>query len=349
MSDASGRGVALKRPKEPPEDSVALRLIVGALVMVAVLAVVAQGALDAATAVGALVVVPAGYVFSYVRRRRSNTAAKAFLAVGLLVALGAFLQRVRFAQTVDEARAPLALLFVWVQALHAFDVPRRRDLAFSVVSSLILMAEAASLSFDTGFALLLVPWAALAAAWLFATQRPVTMAIDRPRFVRRITPRSSARTFAIARASSAAVAAVLVGILFVFLALPRLPGTYVRLPPFALRSAIPVPSFDGSVANPSLPGAGGDGVVDFSAVAYPGFGDAVDLRARGRLSDRLVMLVRSPQAALWRGQVYDTFDGTTWTESDPSTTTIGQDTDHSFAIPVESDTARSPRSIRTGS
>jgi transglutaminase-like putative cysteine protease len=339
MSASPARRRALRRPKEPPEDSVRLRLIVGALVMLAVVAVITQGALDAATAAGALLVVPAGYVFSYLRRRRANVVAKAFLAVGLLVALGAFLQRVRFAQTVDEARMPLASLFVWVQALHAFDVPRRRDLAFSVVSSVILMAEAASLSFDTGFAALLVPWAVLAAAWLYATQRPVRLELDRPRFVRRVGPPTRRRSFAVARIASGAAAAVLVAVLAVFLAMPRLPGTYVRLPPFALRSAVPVPSFDGSVTNPSLPSADGDGIVDFSAAAYPGFGAAVDLRARGRLSDRLVMLVRSPQPALWRGQVYDTFDGTTWTESDATSTMIGQATDRGFSIPTLADTS----------
>ena len=46
---------------------------------------------------------------------------------------------------------PLASLFLWVQVLHAFDVPRRRDLAFSMVSSLILMAEAGALSLDVVF------------------------------------------------------------------------------------------------------------------------------------------------------------------------------------------------------
>lgn len=322
-----------------------LRLIVAAMVMVAVVAVIAQGALDAATAAGAVVLVPAGYAFSYLRRRRSNVVAKGLLALGLLLALGAFLRRVQFAQTVDEARMPLASLFVWVQALHAFDVPRRRDLAFSVVSSVILMAEAASLSFDMGFALLLIPWAALAAVWLFATQRPVRLELDRPRFVRRVSRPGPRRPLAFARTVGAATAVVLVAVFAAFLAMPRLPGTYVRLPPFALQHALPVPSFDGSVTNPSLPSAGADGVVDFSPVAYPGFGTEVDLRARGRLSERLVMLVRSPQAALWRGQVYDTFDGTTWRESDASTRTIGQGADRSFVVPGTPDTTPYPQAF----
>ena len=53
-------------------------------------------------------------------------------------------------------------MFLWVQVLHAFDVPRRRDLAFSMVSSVILMAEAGALSLSSSFVVfILVPWAAL--------------------------------------------------------------------------------------------------------------------------------------------------------------------------------------------
>jgi protein-glutamine gamma-glutamyltransferase len=334
MPEPDAHRFALRRPKEPAEDSVRLRVIVGAMVMLAVVAVVTQHALDGVTAAVALAAVPAGYLFSYLRRTKPNVVVKVFLALGLFVALGAFLQRMRLAQTVDEARLPLAALFIQVQVLHAFDVPRRRDLAFSVVSSVILMAEAASLSFTTGYVVVLVPWVALAAAWLYATQRPASLGLERPRFVRRVSDGRRRRPVAVARIVVAATAAAVSAVLVVFLAMPRLPGAYVRLPPFALHNtAVDVSSFQGAVVNPSLPSAGGNGVVDFSPIAYPGFGDRVDLRARGRLSNRLVMLVRSPQAALWRGQVYDTFDGTTWTESDTTTTRIGGGQD-GFTIPA---------------
>ena len=67
--------------------------------------------------------------------------------------------------------------------------------------------------------------------------------------------------------------------------------------------------------NPSLPAESGDGVVDFAPNAYPGFSDVVDLRARGHLSDEVAFRVRTPQAALWRAEAFDTFDGTIWTIS----------------------------------
>src|SRR5207247_44980 len=140
----------------------------------------------AATGASALALIPAGFVVSYVRRSRRNVALKLVLAAGLFLAFGGFLRSVQGATTVDDARVPLAALFLWVQVLHSFDVPRRRDLTFSVVSSLILMAEAGSLSLGTGFILYLAPWTAIAAAWLYLSQRPAGHEVPEPAFVRTV-------------------------------------------------------------------------------------------------------------------------------------------------------------------
>lgn len=332
MSSATVRVGFVKRAKEPPEDSVRLRVVVAAMVMVALVAVLAQGTTDAFTWIGGLLLVPAGYAFSYVQRHKSSIATKVVLVVGLVVALASFLQGVRAATTVDQARIPLASLFVWVQVLHSFDVPRRRDLAFSMVSSLILMAQAGALSFGTGFLVFLVPWGALAAAWLYLSQHPASREVTEPSFVRKIAGRGGGVGPAIGRSLVAATVVVVTATAVVFAFMPRLPGTSVRLPPFAAGRALAVPGFDGQVSNPGLPAEGGGDVVNFAPSAYPGFGSRVDLRARGRLSDSVVMRVRSPQAALWRGQAYDTFDGTAWTASDAAAVPIGQSDGQSFLI-----------------
>jgi transglutaminase-like putative cysteine protease len=330
--------VRLTRPsKGPPEDSLVLRAVAAAAVEIAIGAVVAQGAVDALTAVAALTLAPLGYWFSYRQRHRSAVATRVVLAVALMAAFAAFLQQVQGAASVDEARLPLASLFLWVQVLHSFDVPRHRDLAFSAVSSVILMAEAGSLSMESGFLVFLVPWAAVAGAWLFLSGRPrpaatATILSERRGFVR---PRRAA---APARSIGAATLAVLAAAGGVFLATPRLPGALVQSPPFSLRGSSPVEGFDGGVSNPGLPARPGAGPTDFSPTAYPGFGDSVDLRARGRLSDTIVLRVRSPQASLWRGQVYDTFDGTRWTASDETTLALPHSSgDSSFAVPELSD------------
>lgn len=302
-----------------PEDSRAMRVVVALMVEVAIVAVVLQGAVDAVTAVVAVIAAPVGYAFSHQRRRRPSVWTKVALGAGLLLALGAFIEAANGARTFDDARAPLAALFLWVQVLHAFDVPRRRDLSFSVVSSVILMAEAGALSFGTGFLVFLVPWLGLAATWLFLTLRPTAeelatvVEIRRPAG-ERIRPGRLATVRTVA--AWVLVACVVVGA--VFIALPRLPGTNVSLPPFAADDPEAVAGFQGQVVNPGLT-EDGDGVPEFTDLAYPGFGSTLDLRARGRLSDEVVLQVRAPHAALWRGQVFDVYDGVRWTSSDPDT------------------------------
>ena len=277
----------IRRPSGAPEDSVAIRLVVAAAVEIAIAAVVTQpDAVEPITAIAAVVLAPAGYLFSYRRRRRPNVLLKVVLSVALLAALGQFLGAVRAVTSVDQARIPLASLFPWVQVLHAFDVPRRRDLAFSMASSLILMAEAGALSMSTSFLAFLVPWAGLAGTWLSLSSRPRRDEVMRPLSVRRISPERRSPRGAPVR--SAIISTVVAGLMasLVFLAMPRLPGSLVRTPPFSLTGRpSELPSFDGGVQNPGLPSDPGRDLVDFSEGGYPGFSDVVDLRARGRLSD----------------------------------------------------------------
>jgi transglutaminase-like putative cysteine protease len=307
-------------------------VVVAAMVEVSIVAVVAQGAADPATAVGALALAPAGYAFSYLRRRRPSTVAKVVLAAALLVALGSFLRAVEGARSFDDARQPLAALFLWVQVLHAFDVPRRRDLGFSAVSSLMLMAEAGALSFGSGYLVFLVPWLVLAGIYLLLTLRPAPGETPAVIEVRRPVAAAVRWTpLPLARVVGAWVAAAAVATSAVFVALPRLPGAPIALPPFRADDATAISGAEGQVVNPGL-AVGPDGVPEFSDLAYPGFSSSVDLRARGRLSDALVMRVRSPQAALWRGLAYDTYDGTAWTMSDDTVTTVGRHADEVFEI-----------------
>ena len=305
-----------------------MRLSVAAAVETAIAAVVTQpGAVEPFVSVAALVLAPVGYWWSYRRRRRPNVLLKVLLAVALLAVLGQFLGQVRAVATVDQARIPLATLFLWVQVLHAFDVPRRRDLAFSVVSSLILMAEAGSLALTTGYVLFLVPWAACAGVWLRLSARPRPDRLTIPVSVRRVAPNGPHRGVPRAIRSGAFTAtAVLCAGFLVFLAMPRVTGTLLKTPPFSLRHPSPVSGFDGGVQNPGLTSSA-DGVADFAPDAYPGFSDVVDLRSRGHLSDEIAFRVRSPQAALWRAETFDTYDGVTWTMRDDRTEPVGRDAD----------------------
>jgi transglutaminase-like putative cysteine protease len=309
--------ITLTKPTVLPEDSVPMRVVVALAVELGVLAVVLQGAVDGAAAIAALILAPLGYLFSYRHRAATSFALKAALSLGLLIALMSFLRPVGGIRTVDEARIPLATLFLWVQILHAFDVPRRRDLAFSVVSSTTLVAAGGAIALTGAFVWIVLGWAALAAAWLWLSAAPRADEVTSPVSVRWVAEGRRRRLPATRSAVAAGLVAVLLGSA-VFLAMPRLPARLVRTPPFSFGGIQPQVAAEGasSTENPGLPPPDADGVVDFAANAYPGFSGAMDLRARGILSDDLVFRVRADQAALWRAEVFDTYDGVIWTPSD---------------------------------
>src|SRR5207244_4240974 len=207
------------------------------------------GAAHVPIAVASLTLAPFGYLLSYRRRHLSNLPTKILLTLGLMVAMAQFLQGVRDVGSVDQARLPLATLFLWVQVLHSFDVPRRRDLAFSMVSSLILMAEAGSLSLSTSYIGYLVPWSVLASLWLYLSSRPRAEQLTPVVSLRRSVPGKGRRRLAPVSSAARAVLVALMCSLLVFLAMPRLPGGLLHSPPFSLRRSSPVGNFDGSVVN----------------------------------------------------------------------------------------------------
>lgn len=323
------------------EDSIQVRAVVLAAVMVAIVAVLSQGVVPPFVAIASLTLTPLGFWVSWRRRSKRNVVLKIALAAALLMALGAFMNQVRYALSVDDARIALASLFLWVQVIHSFDLPRLRDLSFSMSAAVVLMAEAGALSLDMTFGLFLLAFGALAGLWLFLSQQSVarrSASTDTPH-------RPSAggiasarkRRFPLGMVAGIAVTVLAAGFA-VFLFTPRLPGATVALPPFSIRSAIGIQGFSGQVVNPGggLSSQGDGAPPSFSPDAYPGFGDSVDLRARGSLSDEIVMKVRAPEAAFWRGQAYDVWDGQRWTAS--QTTTVELQGDPDFRVPTELDT-----------
>ena len=288
--------LGLSGAKALPEDSIPLRIVVALAVEVGLFAVISQGVVADRTAFLALALAPAGYALSYRRRGRPNVLLKVALAAGLLLALSRFLGQMGSVTSADAARAPLAALFVWVQVLHAFDVPRRRDLAFSMVSSTTLIAVGGALALTSSYLGILLGWAALAGAWLWLSSRPLAGDLTVP--LAQVRDRSGSRgRVAAGRSLVLATVAALVLAVAMFSVLPRIPATMVRALPFRMPAGAAAGPQGDHVQNPALPPQSSDGsVVDFSSNGYPGFSDVMDLRARGTLSDDIVFRVRAPFA-----------------------------------------------------
>lgn len=326
-----------------PEGSVVLRGAVLATVMIAVVAVAISGAAAAGDAIAALVLLPVGAWVSHRRRAADNTWIKVALTVGAALALARFFGDIRTATTIEDTRLPLTGLFLALQILHGFDLPQRRDLGFTLASSLALIGLAAVNTHAGLFGVTLVLYAAMAGVSLAAMQRSAAAEradeiADEMPDARRLAggtadeleqlregvsgePRRVAA--AAGRAGAGLVRAsgpvVLVGML-VFLLLPRTDAGTLGTLPFR---GLPGPRLPSSLVQnsglagdgQSTPGERGGSPLPFNPTAYFGFSEYVDLRTVGELSGEPVMRVRADMPRFWRGMVFDTYDGLGWTRS----------------------------------
>lgn len=304
-------------PKPTPENSLALRLAVLGAVLTSVIAVASQGYFTQLTNFGAPLAIVIAYWVSWRRRDRDNWWIKALLTLAVLAVTGIFF--VDVFRTYYDTRIPLAKLFLWIQVLHSFDLPSRRDLQFSLVSSLVLISVAGILSLDVAFAAYLVVFAAFAVTALFLMHASELDLLGR-------------KTLSLAQLKGllkvvlpVAVAVAALGAA-VFVALPRFPGLKVANFPVSLPRVVP-PGFEGGILGPAFSDqrllVGAD---RYAANAYPGFAPVLDLRLRGKLSDDVMIKVRSSRPAYHRALAFNRYTGQGWeiTEAAPKRVSSAQ-------------------------
>lgn len=301
----------LQRLTEPREieESLPFRVAVWAAVCISIFSLAPQEVTGATLVMAALILITLGSFISWRRRHKRNIAPKALIALLTLVALASFLRQVYF--NPYDPRLPLAELFVWILVLHSFDLPRRRDLLLSLVSSLILISLAGSFALNASFAWIVLLWLVAALPSLYLAQesrlRSLSATPDRPHL-----PRPSPWRLA------ALMAALVVLVCCLGLAfgafMPRVSATYLRALPFSLRRAFN-PSGGFQLINPGypdLPSRPPENALEVNPKAYFGFSPFLDLRARGRLSELPVMKVRATEPAYWRGLSFREYNGYSW-------------------------------------
>ncbi|MGH2818375.1 MAG: transglutaminase TgpA family protein [Actinomycetota bacterium] len=295
-----------------PEDSIALRAAVLGAVMMGMYALAVERAISIQTAMLLTVLLPLAYWISYLRRAKDNWAIKIALTFVAIVALIRFFGQLRGIATLDEVRFPLADLFLWVQVLHGFDLPARKDLNFSLGSSLTLVAAAGSISQDLWFGMVLVVYFAFAIAALALGHRSelgegTAGTVKSPGKGRLGAGPGSVAAGEVGKALT--VTALAAALLFLVLPQPQAVRTFAL--PFSLGPGIGAIPSGGSIANPGFP-AGGTSGLRSNGTSFYGFSDRLDLRVRGGLNDDVVMRVRAERAAMWKGLVFDTYDGISW-------------------------------------
>jgi len=286
---------------------------VWAAVSISIFALALQGVTGMALVVASIALITLGSFLSWRRRYRSNLALKMVIMLLTVAALVSFLRQV-IVQPYDP-RVPLAELFVWVQVLHSFDLPRGKDLLLALVSSLILLALAGSFALSGSFGLVILLWLVAALPALYFIQQSRLHAFS-----------AEPENHSTARLSVWRLAAIMLILVFVVsmsgLAvgafMPRINATYLRSLPFSIRRSFA--SSEGyrfmNPAYPGLPFSPPQAATEINPEGYFGFGPYLDLRSRGTLIDLPVMKVRSTEPAYWSGLAFWEYNGYAWITPD---------------------------------
>lgn len=308
----------LAKHQDESEESVTYRVAITVLVMFCLVLTLHQLEWPVFSP-AVLVLTPAASVLSYYRRKNTNVWLKIFLSFAMVALLLWFL--VRLSVSLYDPRIPLAELLIWLQTLHAFDLPARKDLRYTGLVALILMAIACVLTYSTYFSLALLMFCALFVGVLcidfWAGNRTAgTVLHSNDRFDRpssaprgRLNPRwlltNISRTLPLAALGA--------GLIFLFM--PRYQGLTLRTLPVSWDIQFSLAKVSqGDIVNPSL-GATTDNLgqpQQLSGDDYFGFGSTVNLNARGKLSDRQVMKVRTSNWQYHRGVSFAEYTGFGW-------------------------------------
>ena len=320
------RVVQANRPG-PAEHSVSFRVASAGTVIIAAGACWSQGELSPAMTAFAVAATVVGNAVSYWRRQRPWPAIKPILAVCAIGGFVWFIVTVSHHATpgdISTVEGPLAVLFAWVLCTHAFDVPARRDVAYSLAGSAALMAVAAAQSVDLTLGLYVVAWAACGVWGLVAMWKSMAGAEGVPWV-----------TLGVAGMGVVVVAALLVSVL----PAPKVSTTLIFPSSSANSSPVDTPSnlTDGSG---SLPAHAASASGRLAVGGFLGFAKSLDTGVRATLGNEVVMRVRASRPSFWVGQTYDRWDGQSWDQSGnpvngnrPSRLSFGPP----FDIPLQTD------------
>jgi transglutaminase-like putative cysteine protease len=303
-------------PPPQAEDSLLLRVLAQMMVLVGIAAT--DVAAETQMSLWAIPLSIVGAIWSWYTRRKPNIPAKFCIALLMLVALGSFFLGLR--QSLNDTRLVLAELLVQLQVLHSFDLPRRKDLGYSMVIGLILIGVASTLSQTMTFGLLLLLFLAVALPVLVLDYRSRLGLLGQ-------SYRSPLKRSGLSVKGFATFFLVILALgLTIFASLPRLPGYQIRTFPvsaprseqFADNQQIINPGYV-RLGNPTGSGGAiarqegrslGPGQVD--ETFYYGFNNRINQNLRGQMKPKVVLRVRSQAEGYWRVMAFDRYLGQGW-------------------------------------
>ena len=296
------RVVEANRPG-PAEHSVQFRVASALAVVIAIAACWRQGELSPRLAVFAIAATIVGNALSYRLREHPWRAVKPILAACVVGGFVWFILTVTRSATpgdISTVEAPLAALFAWVLSTHSFDVPARRDVAYSLAGSAALMAVAAAQTVDLSLGIYVVAWLVCGLWGLVSMWQSMSGADGVPWMT---------------LGAAALVVAVLTVVLVSLLPAPHVSTSLIFPSSSAGSPPVDSPSnlTDGGAAG--LPAHAASPTGKTGVGGFLGFAKSLNTGVRATLGDQVVMRVRATRPAFWVGQTYDTWDGQSWVQS----------------------------------
>ncbi len=292
----------------PPEHSVTFRVATGVAVLTGILACAAVGEVSVPASVLACAATVTGMSFSYLTRNKPWQWVKLLLAVAVLGVFASFVLQVVGAAHVGQLSSievPLAGLFTWVQVIHSFDVPARRDLLFSLAAAGALLTVGAAQATSAGFVGYVALWLGACLVALGCSWRSMT---------------GGAGPIPLGSIAATGVAVVVLGACFlVFLPAPRAAQSITL--PSSLTSYLPLTdpgAITGSGGQSTEPAQAGKATGRTGVGGFLGFANELDTATRGALGDEVVMRVRADRPGYFLGMTFDNWDGENWKRSTAS-------------------------------
>lgn len=283
------------------EESVRLRIFTLFCVLVSSFAVINEEVYSYSAGIIIWLLLVLGYFISYKKRHSSNWQLKLILSAMIPLMLFIYL---RDLVTFNfDPRVPLARLFLWLQVIHSFDLPERKDLYFSLCSAIVLITSAAVLSVSSFFIITLTIFLILFLMtfhmFYLSEIGLLDKMINKPKL-------SNFNSFLLT---------VFIALL-IFPFIPRTGAMQYRGLPFSLPTNL-LKTLSGNILNPSYSNLGDfpESPLQVNPDNYFGLSSLLDLRSRGRLSDKIVMKVRGSGGFL-RGAVFSDYKKYGWIVSE---------------------------------
>ncbi len=319
-------------PKPKTEESILLRTLVQALVIVGIIATDIAARSQFPMSFWAIPLSIIGAVVSWRRRKKRNIGLKFGLAIAMIATLVIFLGNLL--ESIFDNRLVLAEFLVQIQIIHSFDLPRRKDLGYSMVIGLILIGVAGTLSQTFAFAPWLILFLLLAIPTMVLDYRSrIGLSTWETEWKQNRQKKNSSKKRGWLNNSPLSpqkltwflLITMMLGLL-IFTLMPRYPGYKLQTFPVSAPEGLQNRDFsrgDRGIVNPGYnrdgsggglmgeSGSGSNGQVD--ETFYYGFNTTINQNLRGSISKKKIVLrIRSQAPGFWRALAFDHYTGQGW-------------------------------------